>query len=280
MAHSVPQRIVPFYGDELVAVQHPDGVIYVVFARLCDNLGLLRHGQARRVQQHAVLNEGFTTLTVQTEGGPQEAQCLRLDLLPLWMSGIQAKRVKPHLQEKLVRYQREAAAALWHAFKPQILIEEETAITPSSDTHAMQQLQQIADMGRAITRMAEQHMELQRQQQALATRMDAAARVIRGVQGEVLAVRGEVADLGIRLGVLEDRVQPASFITEGQAAEISQRVKALADLLNQQEKGKNHYQGIFQELYRRFGVASYKTIVHDQYGAVLAFLDDWRRTVA
>ncbi|NJO82978.1 MAG: hypothetical protein HC828_09275 [Blastochloris sp.] len=37
------------------------------------------------------------------------------------------------------------------------------------------------------------------------------------------------------------------------------------------------YQGIFGELYRRFGVSSYKVIRVEQYASVLAFLDEWRR---
>jgi hypothetical protein len=40
---------------------------------------------------------------------------------------------------------------------------------------------------------------------------------------------------------------------------------------------KNFYQGIFGELYRRFRVTSYTEIPQEQYAAVLAFLDDWRR---
>ncbi|NJL06188.1 MAG: hypothetical protein HC911_15045 [Chloroflexaceae bacterium] len=40
--------------------------------------------------------------------------------------------------------------------------------------------------------------------------------------------------------------------------------------------GKNHYQGIFGELYRHFGVSSYKLIRIEQYDAVLAFLEQWR----
>ena len=122
------QRIVPFYGDELVAVQQPDSTIFVLFARLCDNLGLRRYSQARRVQGHAVLSEGLIELTIETEGGPQVAQCLRLDLLPLWLSGIQAARTKAEVQEKLIRYQREASVVLWHAFKPQILVEADDAL--------------------------------------------------------------------------------------------------------------------------------------------------------
>jgi hypothetical protein len=45
MDSPLAQRIVPFYGDELVAVQQPDGTILVLFSRLCENLGLQRAGQ-------------------------------------------------------------------------------------------------------------------------------------------------------------------------------------------------------------------------------------------
>jgi hypothetical protein len=34
---------------------------------------------------------------------------------------------------------------------------------------------------------------------------------------------------------------------------------------------------MFGERYRRYGVASYKTIRVEQYTAVLAFLEDWRK---
>jgi hypothetical protein len=55
-------------------------------------------------------------------------------------------------------------------------------------------------------------------------------------------------------------------------------VKALAQALTAKDSSKNHYQGIFAELYRRFGVSSYKLIRQDQYAGVLAFLEEWRRT--
>jgi hypothetical protein len=56
-----------------------------------------------------VLQDALVTLTVETAGGPQQVQCLRADALPLWLSGIQASRVKEELREKLIRYQKEAA---------------------------------------------------------------------------------------------------------------------------------------------------------------------------
>ena len=268
MTEQLQKRVVPFYGDELVAVQQPDSTIFVLFTRLCENLGLARRGQVLRVQRHTILSKGLQSLPVQTEGGVQEVQCLRLDLLPLWLSGLQASRVKPELQPKLVHYQEEAAVVLWQAFKPQILVED-TSIEPAHQGVALQQLQQIAELGRAITHMAEQQIELQRQQHMLSGRMDTAARVIKEVQGQIAGVQ-------IRLEVLENQIHPTAYITGPQATEVSNRVKALAELLTSQDASKNYYQGIFAELYRRFGVSSYKLIVEEQYQEVLQFLDDWR----
>jgi hypothetical protein len=267
MSEALFPRAVTFQGDELVAVQGEDGTIYALFARLCDNLGLNQQAQARRVQRHVVLRDGLTTLTVSTTGGPQIAQFLRLDLLPLWLSGVQAERVKREVREKLVSYQRDAAQVLWQAFRPQILVDEPSA---SVESTGLAQLQQIAEMGRAITAMAEQQMEIQRQQHVLSTRLDRAGQVVRGMQHQM-------GDIEVRLGVLEDRVLPATLISDKQANEVSLQVKALAELLTSMEQGKVHYQAIFGELYRRFGVASYKLIRQEQYQSVLALLEDWRQ---
>lgn len=265
MTAPLPQRVVPFYGDELIAVQQTDGAIFVLFARLCENLGIARNTQARRIRTHEVLNEGLTEIAIQTEGGPQKAQCLRLDLLPLWLSGIQAARTKPEVREKLIRYQHEAASVLWQAFKPQIIIEEPSKVLAASTDAELAQLQQIADMGRAIVRMAEEQMELRR-------RMDAAAHAFQGM-------RRDITDVQVRLGMIEDKLAPAAYISEAQAAEVSNQVKALAQLLTAQEPKKNHYQGIFGEIYRRFSVTSYKLIRREQYDAVITFLEEWKASV-
>ena len=152
---------------------------------------------------------------------------------------------------------------LWQAFKPQILIEERGDDLATSSDADLVQLAQIAEMGRAITRMAEEQLEIRR-------RMDAAARAFK-------TVRSDLTNVQVRLGVLEDLVHPAAFITDSQATEISNRVKALAELLTGKDASKNHYQGIFGEMYRRFGVSSYKAIRLAQYEAVLSFLEDWRK---
>lgn len=267
MAESLPQKIVSFYGDELIGVQTEEGAIYAPFNRLCENLGLDRVGQVQRIRRHEVLRDALVMLAVETSGGPQTVQCLRIDVLPLWLSGVQAGRITDvALREKLIRYQKEAAVVLWQAFKTQILVEEPGEELTTSTDAELAQLAQIAEMGRAITRMAEEQLEIRR-------RLDAAARAFQGM-------RHDIGDIQVRLGVLEDRLHPAAYITEAQSAEVSNRVKALAELLTSQDAAKNHYQGIFGELYRRFGVSSYKTIRVEQYEAVLAFLEDWRKSTS
>ena len=56
MTEARAPRYVPFYGDDLVAVQQTDGTIIVVFARVCDAPGLRTWSQARRIQAHVVLH--------------------------------------------------------------------------------------------------------------------------------------------------------------------------------------------------------------------------------
>jgi P22_AR N-terminal domain len=259
MSDVLPQKIVPFYGDELVAVQQPDGTIFVLFARLCDNLGLNRRPQVLRIQRHTVLSQGLITLTVQTDGGPQQAQCLKLSLLPLWLSGVQANRVKDELQDTLIRYQHEAADVLWQAFRPQILIEETPADRESA--LAIGQLEQIIEQSKAMQKMAEEQITLIR-------RMDAAARIVKTIQTDV-------ADVKVRLGVLEERLHPSTYITDEQAAEVQSAVAAVAMALTKRDPCKNHFQSIHTELHRRFKAKSYSLIRIEQYAAVLAFLEEW-----
>ena len=66
-------------------------------------------------------------------------------------------------------------------------------------------------MGRAIARLAEQQIDLQRQQQ-LSQRIDRAGQIVRVIQSDVAAIQ-------VRLEMLEDTVRPGAPIAKAQAAE-------------------------------------------------------------
>lgn len=260
MTQILPQKIVSFYSDELIAVQTEDGTIYAPFNRLCENLGLDRVGQVQRIRRHEVLRDALVMLTVDTSGGPQTVQCLRIDVLPLWLSGVQAGRIADtDLREKLIRYQKEAATVLWQAFKSQIL--KEAPPENRESALAIGQLEQIIEQSKAMQRMAEEQI-------ALIRRMDAAARIVKTLQTDV-------ANVQVRLGVLEERLHPSAYITNEQAAEVQSAVAAVAMALTKRDPSKNHFQSIHAELHRRYKAKSYSLIRVEQFAAVLKFLETW-----
>lgn len=245
------QRGIDFYGDELIAVLVDDRP-YIPIAPICDFLGVSWSGQRERIMRDAVLSEAAVSIRVtrkESKRGGREMLCLPLDYLNGWLFGVSAGRVKEELRERLIRYQKDCYRVLAQAFQGAAVS------SPSSS------LAQIRDMGLAIADMAEQQMLLEQRVTTTEGRLERAAVV--------------VGDLSKRLGRLESRLSPGSYITDEQAAEVSQRVKALAGLLQEQQPGRNYYQSIFGELYRRFNVSSYKLIRQSQYADVLAFLDEW-----
>jgi hypothetical protein len=206
--------------------------------------------------------------TTARDGKRYKMLALPLEYLHGWLFGISASQVKEEFRDKITLYRRECFQALSTAFQADLALPDKEAPPATRMT-----LSQVRDLGLAIAQMAEQQLALEGrvdETHALATqahgRLDKAAEVIGALQR--------------RVGTVENRLSPGAAITEDQAAEVSNRVKALAHLLSGREKGKNHYQGVFGELYRRFGVTSYTHIPQGQYAEVLAFLEEWRRAVA
>ena len=261
----IEERRVPFYEDDVIAylVFHEHEYrIYVPLRPLCRNLGIQWSAQRKRLYRDPILAKGVVMMDTPSAGGDQQTLALRLELLPGWLFGIETSRMDDEARkEKVDRYREECFRVLWQEFQSRIA-------PPSPAAEQGMSLAQIADFGRAITQMAEQHLALQEQlgeTHDLAAhahaRLDKAAEVIRALQR--------------RTTTLEGKLHPQAYITDEQAAHVSQLVKALANLLTERG-GKNQYQGIFAELYRRFGVSGYKLIRIEQYDAVLAFLEQWR----
>lgn len=258
---SVPQaqRIIDFYGDPITVAVMPDDEVYVPVRPIAEFLGLDWSSQLQRIRRDDVLARRATTVIVATsDESRREMVCLPLDLLPGWLFGISASRVRAELASKLNRYREECFRVLWRAFQDNTL----AALSPTERaSSAPTGLVQIREMGLAIAQMAEQQLALEQRVTTHTERLDKAAQVIRAFDR--------------RLGSLEERLQPAAYLTDAQAADVAAAVKALAELLTTRNAGKNQYQGVFAELYRRFRVSSYKQLRQDQYDDVLAFLADW-----
>lgn len=270
------ERTVNFYGDQISVALVGAEEAYVPLRTISEFLGLAWGSQRNRLLRDEVLSERAHTVKMRgADGRQRDMLCLPLDLLPGWLFGINSSRVKPELAPKMKRYREECFRVLWREFQA-----ERQAQTPAASRTT---LAHVREMGLAIVQLAEQQMALEGRVEEVDMRLGQVAGQQMVVRGEVEVVSSRldraaevVGDLQRRLGAVERRVEPGSLISDAQAAEISSRVKALALLLAEGDASKNHYQGIFAELYRRFGVSSYKLVRRDQYEAVLAFLDEWR----
>lgn len=249
----VEQKTVEFYDDELIAVRAADGHVYVSIRHMCEALGINTQGQTRRIQRQPVLVAGRSWVDIlSTQPHPQRrrAQVLRVDLVPLWLTGISTKSIKDEeTREKLLKFQQEAAKVLYEAFQ-----EGRLTATPTFDDLLEKDSPAVAAYKTALA-----IVELARNQVLLEARLD---------------------DFGERLERVEATLgDPGRNITPDQASQISQAVKAVAMIMTK-KSGSSQYGAVYGELYRKFGITSYKLLPANRFEEATKFLSDWHQSLA
>lgn len=248
----IEQKQVLLYDDELTAVRASDGDVYVSIPQMCSSLGLDTQAQRRRMERHEIMVEGIGVANLATPGGQQDTYVLRVDLIPLWLSGVRVSAVREEVRPKLARFQREAAKVLWQAF-------QEGRLTSTPDIEDL--LDSNSPAAQAY-KMAMAMAELARNQLQLEARLEN------------------------RLDLHETRLErleaslpsPKSHITEDQAMQISQSVKTVALALGKRTK-KNEFGAVYGELYRKFGITSYKMLPAKKFEAAINFLTEWHQNL-
>jgi hypothetical protein len=270
-------RHVVIEGDDIMAARVDAGDIYLPLRSMCDALGVSYQGQVARIRRDEVLADGLRTLRVETGGGIQGVQALHLECVPLWLAGLEPSRVKEEIRPRLRVYKRWVRQKVWEAFATELGLLQTTDPDPVDPTALS--LRQVADLGRALTAMAEQQLAFQEEQTrvrgilsdheqrlgAQEGRLDRAAQVMGETIREVRALKG--------------RLDPGNVITDEQAAEVQEMVKVIAEELTRQSAGggqqKNYYSSLFTELHRRFRVSSYKNLTIEKYARAMAWLRDY-----
>lgn len=258
----VEEQTVLFYEDEITVVvvntAAAEQPIYVPIRPICDYLDIDWSSQRRRISNDPVLSKRARSVAVTaTEaGGRREMTCLPLDYLNGWLFGVSVNRIKDEsLRERLIRYQDECYSVLAKAFASR-----QTAPSPT-----MSALVQVREMGHAIMQMAEEQMEFERRLTETETSMGQAVRI--------------VGNLTKRVTLIEQRLTPGNSVTEDQASQISQAVKAVAMKMSEQS-GRNEYGGVYGELYRKYGITSYKLLPAAKFESAMTWLSDWYAQIA
>jgi hypothetical protein len=194
-------------------------------------------------------------VTIMGSGQQVETLCLPLDYLTGWLFGINASRVKEEVRERLIRYQRECYKVLADAFKEgrltaePVLDELLNSDSPAALAYKMAQALQI----------------MARQQLLLESRVDRHDNQLDAHDQRLEAIESELGD-------------PGRHITPDQAMQLSQAVKTVAMKLSK-ASGRNEYGGVYGELYRRFGISSYKQLPAAKFDEAMKWLNEWRESI-
>jgi hypothetical protein len=255
----IREKEVDFYGDAILAAQSDDDTIWVPLRPLCDHLGLNWSGARQRVNRDPVLSPAQGVCIIHTPGGDQRMLCLPLDLIPGWLFGVTVSKVRPELQEKILRYQRECFRVLWAAFKTDIL-PPPSGPQPANLSGAAMAL----EIAEAVAALARQQLDIEQRYTTMADYM----------RGFVQHVRSTLSTHDERLASLELRLDPRAPITEEQAAEIALAVKNVGQQLAT-NGDRNGYAKVYSELYRRYGVSSYRNLSQSHHKQALNWLHEW-----
>lgn len=250
------ERMVDFYGDQVPVAQGDGETLFIPLHALTDNLSLNFAAQANRVRRDRVLAAKVQMVAVRgADGRVRPQMCLPLEMIPGWLFGITTSRVKPELQDRLDLYRAECFTVLWNAFKSDIM---PATSPPATLTPAEQVLLQTE----ALYKLAQQQVELERQYQVMADY----------TRGFIRDTRSQLTDHEQRLVSIELRLDPATNISDEQAAEIALAVKNVAFAMSGDSQS---YGKVYSEMYRRYRISSYKNLPRAKYDEVITWLSRW-----
>jgi hypothetical protein len=254
----VREAQVEFYGDTLPAGQLADGTILVPVRPVVEGLGVDWASQYQRLKRDPVLRDALRSVVVTTtDRGQRPMVALPLKLLPGFLFGLNASRVKAELRERILRYQRECYDVLWNAFKGEVM----PVLVPPPDLNPAEQALLLAE---AVASLARQHLDLEQRHTTMADYL----------RPFVTQTRQQLSVHEERLTALELRLSSGATISEAQAAEIAGAVKAVAMLLT--ERGDaNGFGRVWGDLYRRYRVTSYHNLPAARYSEALGWLQEW-----
>ena len=257
----VREQTVAFYGDAILAAQTADETVWVPLRPISDHLGLNWSGQRQRLNRDPVLAPMQGVCVIHTPTGPQPMLCLPLDLLPGWLAGVNAARIKPELRDKIIRYQRECFRILWNAFKGDILPAQPA---PPLDLSPAEQALLLAE---AVASLARQHLELEQKHTTMADFLRPFVQQTRQHQHQTDA----------RLTALELQLSGGATISEAQALELAEAVKGVALAMHAAtgEALSTAFPLVWTELHKRYGVAAYRNLPTARYAEATAWLRGW-----
>lgn len=264
------QKVIPFMGDDLVAVLTASEDIYISLPGMCRALGLSTQPQLRRIQRSEVLARGLRRISLDTPGGRQEANCLRVDKLALWLAGVETSRIKEEYRAKVIAYQEELAPVAMRVFLRFAGIPT-TQLVPATDPRLAALAEQY-DTLMDVASFLREHMEAIRatgeQMAGISIRLDEAVQLLESLTSRQQALATRQDDTEVRVARIDER-------TQGLSPAHQRQIQTAVDRMvreTQHNAVPLTYAIIYGRLKSRFLVGSYKEIADEKFEDVLAYL--------
>lgn len=261
------QRLIPFEGDELAAAQTSAGDVYVSLNGICQALGLTTRAQVLRIQRTPSLAKGLRRIQLETGGGLQRVNCLRVDRIALWLAGMETSRVKPEYRGKIESYQDELAPLAFRLFSRMMGM----APAPATDTR-------LAELSTQMDALISLALDLHDQRHALTT-----------IPGQMDALGLQIDDAIAMLEALTERQDTTEQdvkhlqhktrgLTPGQARAVQEAISSMVDAAAA-AGAMLAYATIYGRIRYHFRVSSYKFVPEERFEELMQFLRDERQRI-
>lgn len=271
------QKVIPFMGDDLVAILTASENIYISLPGMCRALGLSTQPQFRRIQRSEVLARGLRRIVLDTPGGPQLTNCLRIDKLALWLAGVETSRIKEEYRAKIIAYQEELAPVAMRVFLRFAGLPT-AQLVPTTDPRLVALAEQYDTLMDVATFLQEHMAALHATGQQLAgisLRLDQAVRLLESLTTQQQALTTEQQALSTRQQDTAALVAQIDERTQGLTPAHQRQVQTFVDRMVQ-ETARNPvpltYAMIYGRLKSRFLVGSYKEIPDEKFEELMAYL--------
>ena len=267
---AIEQQIVPFMGDDLAAALAPGGNIYITLPGMCNALGLNTRGQLQRIQRTRTLSKGLRRIPIKTKGGFQQLNCLRIDLVALWLAGAQPGSIKSEFRAKIEAYQDELAPVATQVFM-RVMGLRTRDITPSTDPQILALADRV-DTLTEITTLVREYMEtLLEAQGHTSMQLEQAIHLL-----EALTNRQEVTET--QVAKIDERTQR---LTSAHGKDVQEFVDLIAATIEKHSPTittQLAHSMVYGRLKKRFRARSYIEIPDERFDEVMAYLRGELRT--
>ncbi len=217
----------------------------------------------RRILRTPSLSKALRVIQLQTRGGAQRVNCLRVDKVALWLAGVETNSVKPLFRGKIETYQEDLAPVAMQVFM-HVMGAQTTQLVPAAADPQVAMLAEQIDTLTDIVTFLREHMEaLLASSGQVNLRLDQAISLL-----EALAERQDTAET--QLAQIDARTQRLTPAHTREAQEMVDRMVRETKRLPQPLT----YAIIYGRLKHRFRVGSYKEVADARFDELMAYLRD------